>query len=149
MPGVRDVARVADYTATSSIGGRQQAGRLLGIDRIDFGDVAFFRSDFANDESLGALLNRLGAARDNVLVSRAYLTRNNLEVGDPLRLTVGAAGDFADVPFTVAGAVDLFPSYYPDEGPLFVANPRLCSRRDGRSISVQRVGADRSVGRCE
>lgn len=122
VPGVRDVARVADYTATSSIGGRQQAGRLLGIDRIDFGDVAFFRSDFANDESLGALLNRLGAARDNVLVSRAYLTRNNLEVGDPLRLTVGAAGDFADVPFTVAGAVDLFPSYYPDEGPLFVAN---------------------------
>lgn len=122
VPGVRDVARVADYSATSSIGGRQQAGRMLGIDRVDFSDVAFFRDDFARNESLGALMNRLGAARDHLLASRSFLERNNLAVGDPLRLTVGAAGDFADVPFTIAGAVDLFPSYFPDEGPLFVAN---------------------------
>lgn len=131
VPGVRDVARVADYSATSSIGGRQQAGRLLGIDRVDFGDVAFFRNDFANNESLGALMNRLGAARNNVLVSRAFLTRNNLEVGDPLRLTVGAAGDFSDVEFNVAGAIDLFPSYYPDEGSLFVANLDYVHERMG------------------
>lgn len=122
IPDVKTATRVGDYTATSNIGGRQQAGRLLGIDRVDFPLTAYFRPDFARSEPLGSLMNRLAAAPDGVLVSRAFLDRNSLDVGDPLRLTVGAAGDFADVDFRIVGAVDLFPTHYPDEGPLFVAN---------------------------
>jgi putative ABC transport system permease protein len=43
-------------------------------------------------------------------------------VGDPLRLTVGAAGDFVDIEFTIVGPLDLFPTQYPQDGPFFVAN---------------------------
>jgi putative ABC transport system permease protein len=122
VPGVVAAARVGDYSATSSIGGRQRSGRLLGIDRLDFPAVAFFRPDFAGGESLGSLMNRLGSASNYVLVSRSFLATNNLSIGEPLRLTVSTAGDFTTLSLVVAGAFDLFPTHYPQDGPLFVGN---------------------------
>ena len=120
--GVQAAARVGDYDATAAIGGRQQAGRILGIDWWDFPQTAFFRPDFAYNESLGGLMNRLAVATDSILVSSDFMARQGLIVGDPLRLTVDAAGEFADVSFTIVGALDLFPSLYPQDGPFFVAN---------------------------
>jgi putative ABC transport system permease protein len=122
VAGVENAARVGDYSATANIGGRQQAGRLMAIDRYEFGQVGFFRPDFARGEPLGGVLNRLATYRSNVLVDRRFLAQNNLTVGDPLRLTVGAAGDYAPIEFVVAGALDLFPTHYPQDGPFFVAN---------------------------
>lgn len=122
VEGVVAAARVGEYTAVSSIGGRQQSGRILGVDRVDFAPVAFYRPDFAGNESLGGLMNRLAVQSDHILVSREFLARNSLQVGDPLRLTIGAAGEFADAPFTIAGPLDLFPTQYPQDGPFFVAN---------------------------
>ncbi len=122
VPGVIAATRAGDYSATANIGGRQQAGRLLGVDRFEFSQVAFFRPDFALNEPLGGVMNRLGADRTNILVSRGFMNQHGLIVGDPLRLTVGAAGDFADIDFTIAGPLDLFPSQYPQDGPFFVAN---------------------------
>jgi len=122
VPGVEAAARVGDYTATVNIGGRQYPGRILGIDRIDFPQVAFFRSDFASNESLGELMNRLGVAQDSILVSSDFLAQRGLRVGDPLRLTVGVAGEFVEVAFTVVGSLDLFPTLYPQDGPFFVAH---------------------------
>jgi putative ABC transport system permease protein len=122
VAGVGAAARVGDYTATANIGGRQQAGRILGIDRIDFPAVAYYRSDFAYSESLGELMNRLAASSDGILVSSGFLAQQGLAVGDPLRLTVGVAGEYAEVQFTVVGALDLFPTLYPQDGSFFVAN---------------------------
>ena len=122
VTGVESAARVGEYSATTNIGGRQQVGQLTAVDRFDFGQVGFFRPDFALDESLGGILNRLATHRSNILVDRRFLAQNGLTVGDPLHLTVGAAGDFAPVEFVVAGALDLFPTHYPQDGPFFVAN---------------------------
>lgn len=122
VDGVRAAARVGEYTAVASIGGRQQSGQILGIDRTDFPQTAFFRPDFANNEALGGLMNRLAIQPDHLLVSRDFMGRNSLQVGDPLRLTIGAAGEFADAEFTIAGPIDLFPTQYPQDGPFFVAN---------------------------
>ncbi|MGD9101171.1 MAG: FtsX-like permease family protein, partial [Anaerolineae bacterium] len=122
VPGVQAAARVGDYDATANIGGRQRAGRILGIDRVDFPQAAFFRPDFAYNESLGGLMNRLGVASDSILVSSDFMAGQGLVVGDPLRLNVGAAGEYADVAFTIVGALDLFPTLYPQDGPFFVAN---------------------------
>jgi putative ABC transport system permease protein len=122
VPGVQAAARVGDYSVTSDIGGRQQTGRLLGIDRAEFPAVAFFRTDFASREALGGLMNRLALNRTNVLVSRDYLERNTLKIGDPIKLTVNAAGDFKTIDFTIAGVLDLFPTLYPQDGPFFIAN---------------------------
>jgi putative ABC transport system permease protein len=122
VPGVKAAARVGDYRATSNIGGRQQSGRLLGVDWTDFTQVAFFRSDFAANDSLGGLMNQLALKRGNILVSRSFLASNNLSIGDPLRLTVNVEDVFEPIDFTVAAALDLFPTLYPQDGPFFVAN---------------------------
>jgi putative ABC transport system permease protein len=92
------------------------------VDRLDVPHVAFYRPDFANGESLGGLMNRLAANPANLLVSRGFLTRHGLSVGDPLRLTVSVAGEVHGLEFTVAGPLDLFPTLYPQDGPFFVAN---------------------------
>ena len=122
VAGVKAAARVGDYSATANIGGRQHAGQILGIDRVDFPGVAFFRPDFAYNESLGELMNRLAVASDGILVSGSFLAQRGLTVGDPLRLTVGAAGDYAEAEFTIVGSLGLFPTLYPQDGPIFVAN---------------------------
>jgi putative ABC transport system permease protein len=56
------------------------------------------------------------------LVSRDFLAQNNLKIGDPLKLTINAAGDFKTIDFSVAGALELFPTVYPQDGPFFIAN---------------------------
>jgi putative ABC transport system permease protein len=122
VPGVEAATRVGDYSATARIGGRQQAGQILGIDRVDLPKVAFYRPDFAYNESLGELMNRLALAPDGILVSGGFLAQHALTVGDPLRLTIGVAGDYAEAEFTVVGALGLFPTLYPQDGPFFVAN---------------------------
>jgi len=122
VPGVNAAARVGSYQATANIGGRQQTGRILGIDRLDLPAVAFYRPDFAFNESLGELMNRLAMASDGVLVSSDFLAQQGLAVGDPLHLTVGVAGQYAEVKFTVVGALGMFPTQYPQDGPFFVSN---------------------------
>jgi putative ABC transport system permease protein len=122
VPGVRAAARVGDYTATANVGGRPEVGRILGLDRTDFPAVACFRPDFAAGESLGGLMNRLAMDPANLLASRGFLERHGMAVGDPLRLTVSAAGESQELDFIVAGVLDLFPTVYPQDGPFFVAN---------------------------
>jgi putative ABC transport system permease protein len=122
VDGVEAATRVGEYTAVSSIGDRQQTGRIMGVDRIDFSQAAYYRSYFAANESLGGLMNRLAVQPDHVLVSRNFMIRNSLIVGDPLRLTIGVSDEFADAEFVIAGLLDLFPTQYPQDGPFFVAN---------------------------
>ena len=122
VDGVSHAARVGDYEASASVGGRQQDGRILGIDRLDFASVAFFRPDFASNESLGGVLNRLAVGRNYILVSRNFMVRNGLNVGDPLRLNVEAAGEFVNIDFVIAAPLDLFPTLYPQDGPFFITH---------------------------
>lgn len=123
IPGVRAATRVGDYMASAIIGGRTQTGRLLGIDQVDFPGVAFFRRDFAGGESLGGLMNRLAPDWSSVLVSRGFVMENGLTAGDSLKLAVDVGGGEATmIDFTLSGTFDLFPTYFPQDGPLFVAN---------------------------
>ncbi len=122
VTGVQAATRVGDYSATSNIGGKTQTGRLLGVDRIDLPATAFFRPDFADGEPLGELMNRLAVDPAGVLVSRDFLARHGLKVGDPLRLTVSTEGEAHEIAFTIVGPLKLFPTLYPQDGPFFVAN---------------------------
>ncbi|MFK7805227.1 MAG: FtsX-like permease family protein [Anaerolineae bacterium] len=122
VEGVSHAVRVGDYEATASLSGRQQPARILGIDRLDFAQVAYFRRDFASNESLGGVMNRLAVGRNYILVNREFMDRNGLVAGDPLRLNVEAAGEFANIDFVIAAPLDLFPTLYPQDGPFFVAH---------------------------
>jgi putative ABC transport system permease protein len=121
VPGVRAATRVGDYIAIARLGERMERGRFLGIDRVDFPKVAFFRNDFA-PYSLGALMNLLALRNDALLVSRPFLSRHGLDVGDRLILTIDILGERREIEFTIACVLDLFPTLYPEDGPFFVGN---------------------------
>jgi putative ABC transport system permease protein len=120
-PGVQAAARVGSWTARANAGGGTQTGRFIGIDRIDFPKVAFWRKDFATD-SLGALMNDLAFSPDGVLVPRDYMAQQVLNVGDILTLNVDIGDKSYPMDVTIVGSFDLFPTWYPDKGPLFVGN---------------------------
>jgi putative ABC transport system permease protein len=131
VPGVEAAARVGSYSAAANLGGERETGRFVGVDRLDFESVAFFRGDFAPQSSLRALMNALAADRRALLVERSFLDRNGLQVGDPLRLSLDVLGERAEIDFVVAGSVDLFPTQYPEDGPFFVGNLRYVFLRLG------------------
>ncbi len=130
LPGVRAAARVGDYPAAVSLGGQVESGRFVGLDRLDLPGVAFFRADFA-PQSLGGLMNALAGGRRALLVEQSFLARHDLQIGDPLNLTVDVLGERAEAEFVVAGALDLFPTLYPEDGPFFVGNLRYLFERLG------------------
>jgi putative ABC transport system permease protein len=154
LSGVQGATRVGHYRAIPHTGVHREIGHILGVDRADFVTVAFFRSDFASGQSLGSLMNSLALGYQHALVSRDFLSRHGLQVGDPLMVTVQAFDRSADVSLVVAGALELFPAYDAQSGPLFVVNLdylhqelggvlpydvwlRLLPRADGKSVVAQ------------
>ncbi len=119
VPGVQQAARVWAQQVTIQLGEQSEDAMLMGIDRLDFPKVAFFRRDFA-PASLGALMNALAVRDDAILVSRQVLD-SGLGVGDMVEIPI-PIGSAPKVKFTVAGVVDLFPRLYAQEGAFFVAN---------------------------
>jgi putative ABC transport system permease protein len=122
VPGVRAAARVGRYRTVTRLSGGVQEGAFLGIDRVDFPQVAFWRRDFA-PASLGALMNALAVYPDGVLVPRSFLAQHALSAGDTFRLTITTYGQRNELDVKIVGGFDLFPTWYPQEdGPLFVGN---------------------------
>ena len=121
VPGVRAAARVGRYKATSQLSGGRQTGSFIGIDRVDFPRGAFWRRDFAQ-ASLGALMNRLAFYPDGVLAPSSFLGQHGLRGGDTFRVTVDTHGRRSALDLKVVGSFDLFPTWYPEDGPLFVGN---------------------------
>jgi putative ABC transport system permease protein len=119
--GVEAAARVGRYSVNTRLSGSRQAGSVVGIDRVDFPKVAFWRRDFA-PRSLGALLNAMAYKSNAVLVSRPFMAQHALRVGDTFRMNMSALGAAHEFDVEIVGSFDMFPDYYPDEGPLFVAS---------------------------
>ncbi len=121
VPGIAAVTRVGRYDATVNAGGTAQKAAFIGVDRADFTAVANWRRDFAA-ASLGALMNALALTPNGVLVSGDFLAQNVLQVGDRIPVTVQASGHTASMEMKIVGTFRLFPTWYPEEGPLFVGN---------------------------
>jgi putative ABC transport system permease protein len=122
VPGVQAAARVGQYNASTRLSGGVQNGKYIGVDRVDFAQVAFWRWDFA-PTSLGALMNGLAIQSNGVLVPRTFMAQHALSIGDTFRITVRAYGQATEADVEVIGAFDMFPTWYPEEdGPLFVGN---------------------------
>jgi putative ABC transport system permease protein len=122
VSGVEAATRVGEYTAIANLQGAEKQGKFVGIDRLDFPEVAVWRRDYAYRE-LGALMNELAVDRTAVLASPEFLGENSLWMGDKLRLRIGMTfGQSRDIEFTVKGTIDYFPTAYPEDGPIFVGN---------------------------
>lgn len=120
-PGVRAVTRMGEFEVSTQHGNGLINGILYGIDRTGFPGAAYFRQDFAA-EPLGSLMNALALEYAGVIVSRSFLETTQLYVGDTLALRGLIPTGNQAVNFTIVGSVELFPTAYPQEGPVFVAN---------------------------
>jgi putative ABC transport system permease protein len=130
IPGIVAATRVVRTTATASVSGNNQDIQFLGIDRAEFASLAAWRTDYAG-ESLGALMNRLADDPAAVLVSSDLAARRGLRVGDKLTLTMSDLETARQVPAVVAGFVGLFPTVYPEDGPLIVGNLDYIFEQEG------------------
>jgi putative ABC transport system permease protein len=102
----------------------------MGVDRVDFAEVAFWRHDFAPAD-LRTLMNALGAQPDGVLVPRDFMAQHGFGLGDRVRVTVDTYGQLNGVDLRIVGGFDLFPTWYPEDGPLFVGNLDYLYRQAG------------------
>jgi putative ABC transport system permease protein len=117
LPGVASATRVGDYVSeiTLAAGNQNIDARFLGIDRVDFPHTAWFRSDFA-PESLGALMNRLAALPEGILVSQDFLEQHQLAIGDRLDILVlPDIGASVNTAFTIVGIYNHFPTVYSED----------------------------------
>ncbi len=129
-PGVLGAARVGRYPAAIYLGAGRPASVLIGIDRTEFPQVAYWRPDFA-PASLGGLMNALAIADDGVLVSRRTMAEYGLQIGHRLHVVAMVLGKECELDLQVVGSFDLFPSWYPQDGPLLVGNLEYLFERFG------------------
>lgn len=130
IPGVDGATRVARSTTEAQAGSQSTNGMLLSIDREDFPGVASWRSDYA-PQSLGALMNALGANDSGILASRGFLNENGIGVGSKVTLKLHDLDQVKAVPFVVVGVLDYFPTVYPEDGAFFVANLEYVFGQEG------------------
>lgn len=119
-PGVQTATRVGSYRAASTPAG-STVGSFMGIDSTTFAQTTHWRPDFAAAD-LDTLMQALIARPDAVLVPDSFLADQGLRVGDPLRLYVNVFGHEAPLRLTIAGSFELFPTWNPRFGQLFVGN---------------------------
>lgn len=114
--GITAAARVGEYRGEVEMAGGQSLRlRFLGVDRVDFARVAWFRRDFA-PESLGGLMNLLALEPQSVLLPRPLMDLLNLRPGDEFTMKVSlAAGHSVTTQFVARGVYNHFPTVY-DEG---------------------------------
>lgn len=124
VPEITAATRIGDFSASIQAQGEWTQARFIGVDRIDFPKVAYWRHDFA-PASLGALMNALAVAPEGVLLPGDFMRRNAIRVGDAVQVRISSYGQQANMPMLVVGEFNLFPTWYPDEAeprPLIVGN---------------------------
>ena len=119
-PGVQTATRVGGYRAALTPAGNA-VGSFMGIDSASFARVAYWRPDFAAAD-LDTLTHALIARPDAVLAPSSFLASQGLRIGDSLRLYANVFGHEVPLRLTIAGSFDLFPTWNPRFGQLFVGN---------------------------
>lgn len=114
IPDVEQVTRVGSFQAFINISGQAQKGRFIGIDRVDFPQVTFWREDFAQ-ASLGELTNRLAVVSNGVLVNREFMSQNTFEIGDTFPIEALVLDQRVSMDVEIVGVVEQFPTWYPED----------------------------------
>lgn len=127
VAGIARAAMVGEYEAAVRVGSLLEPVTLLGVDRLRLPEVIYFRDDYAQ-ASVGELMNLLGAAGDGLLAPRGFALEHQLEVGQPVRVTIvvdPAAPNptKATLDLEIVALFDYFPTMIdPHKGPVLVAD---------------------------
>mgnify|MGYP000843553665 FL=1 len=120
VAGIREAARLYRGSVSVRTGSAARKGTIVGVERLQLPNVAFFRSDFG-PQPLGALMNALAVRSDGVLVDPSFLAESGLAVGDTVSLQLDVSQG-RSMNFRIVGTVAMFPTVYREDYPLFVAN---------------------------
>ncbi len=123
LVGVQAATRVGRYSSTAALPSGAVEGKFVGIDRLTFPETAYWQQDFASRPLL-SLMNELGANFDGVLLPESFMEKEGLEIGDKfiVGIKTGIPGQSVPLTLRIVGTFDLFPTWYPVNGPIFVAN---------------------------
>jgi len=131
IPGVVGATRVARYPASVlRADNKPEDVIFLGIDRLTFPNVAYWQANFA-PARLGSLMNVLAQYPNGVLIDRKFAEEQSLKLGDSFSIAVQGESWSANLPVVVVGIVDLFPSWYPEQGPLIAGNNAYLAQQAG------------------
>jgi putative ABC transport system permease protein len=136
IPGVVRAARVGDYPAWIDLVGFLETVpelRLLAVDWSDLPDVAYYRRDFSQ-ASFGELMSGLRANENGLLLPTELLRK--LQLDQDARLVVRVRLEEKDyrLGFRVAGSFDYFPTMYPEQAMVVVANMDYLEAELGRGF---------------
>lgn len=111
MEGVEHITKVVANNNGVLLSGniRVTGMRVLGIIPHEFGKIAWFRDDLL-PHHINEYLNMMTAAPKAVLLSSNIRNKNDIRVGDEIRLRWG---DGYDLTFVVYGFIDYFPTCNP------------------------------------
>jgi len=122
VPEISAASRIGDFTAGLNLQGNWVESRFMGVDRVDFPKVAFWRDDFAS-ANLGSLMNSLALRSDGILLPGDLMRQNTIRVGDTVQVRVSSYGQRTEMSMTVMGEIDYFPTWYEiEDGPMIVGN---------------------------
>ncbi|MCC6168659.1 MAG: ABC transporter permease [Caldilineaceae bacterium] len=124
VPEILDATRIGDFSASVQAQGNWTKARFIGVDRVEFPKVAYWRYDFA-PASLGSLMNALAVAPEGVLLPGDFMRQNAIRVGDAIQARISSYGQQANMTMLVVGEFEYFPMWYPNEEeavPLMVGN---------------------------
>lgn len=124
VDGVLAAARIGAYRADAHFSTHNASATYIGIDRLDFAQVGYWRNDFSS-QSLGTLMNALASRYEAVLVPESVLAENALSIGDTVQVNAHLQDGDVVLPMTIVGTFRLWPGWNPkdaDMGPLFVGN---------------------------
>jgi len=121
LPSVVNATRVGKYRCTYSYGVGEAGCLLMGIDRLDFPALAYFRDDFA-PTSLGAMMNSLAMEPYSVIVPTSLASEKGFAIGDHLTIASAVLDQRIIHDMIIVGTYDYFPTIYPEQLPTLVAN---------------------------
>lgn len=119
LPGVAAATRIGRFANRTQLGREVYEGFFVGIDREKWGQVAYWRGDFAQ-RPLGALTNALAQSSNSVLIPRQLLEAEGLQIGDTIQQSVVIGGTTLAVSSEIVGVFDYFPGWYPETDELLI-----------------------------
>lgn len=118
LPGVEHAARVLQTRGNVVVSGESVGqGTVMGIDNVDFAEVAWWRNDLYPAHPY-QYLNLLGMFEQSVIVPERIAEKYQLQPGDLISIAMQGK----QIEFVVVGILPYWPSQYPNETPFYIAN---------------------------
>lgn len=118
LPGVSHAARVLQVKSSLTVSGKTAGqGMIMGIDNIDFAQVAWLRKDMYSINPY-TYLAWLGDVPEGAIISSNIAKKFDLKQGDTIQTVL----QDQLVEFVIIGITPYWPTEFPDQAPFLVAN---------------------------